>query len=77
MAELWLEHDHYKWRAMRAAGIEERLITGAATSREKFDAWAKTVPLALRSPLYQWTHLELARCFGIDTLLDEHRAESM
>ena len=69
MTELWLAGDHYKWRAMRATGIPEELITGGALSREKFDAWARTVPQLLRNPLYHWTHLELRRPFGIDDVL--------
>jgi len=75
--EIWLEGDHYKWRAMRANGIAERLCTGDATPREKFQAFAKTVPQTLRNPLYHWTHLELARYFGISELLDESTAESI
>ena len=65
LCELWLEHDHYKWRAMRAAGIEERFITGKATPEEKFRAWAGTVPQLLRNPLYDWNRLELWTFFGI------------
>src|SRR5512132_723431 len=57
--ELWLEGDHYKWRAMRANGIAERFCTGEAPPLDKFLAWAKTVPNTLRNPLYHWTHLEL------------------
>ncbi len=72
--EIWLEGDHYKWRAMRANGIAERYCTGDASPREKFMAWAKTVPYTLRNPLYHWTHLELKRYFGIDELLDERTA---
>ncbi|HEX9996238.1 MAG TPA: glucuronate isomerase [Abditibacterium sp.] len=75
--EIWLEGDHYKWRAMRAAGIEERLCTGDASPREKFDAWAKVVPQTLRNPLFHWTHLELARYFGIDDLLSEKTAPAI
>jgi glucuronate isomerase len=75
--EIWLEGDHYKWRAMRANGISERFCTGDATPREKFTAWAGTVPFTLRNPLYQWSHLELKRYFGIDGLLDEHSADSV
>ena len=67
---IWLEEDHYKWRALRADGVPERLITGDATPREKFQAWAETVPHTLRNPLFHWTHLELRRHFGIDELLD-------
>jgi len=73
--EIWLEGDHYKWRAMRANGIAERFITGDAEPVEKFRAWAATVPYTLRNPLYHWTHLELKRYFGIDDLLDEHSAD--
>ncbi|PHM62085.1 glucuronate isomerase [Xenorhabdus ishibashii] len=66
LGQIWLEGDHYKWRAMRAAGIEEALITGAESSDyEKYLAWAKTVPLTIGNPLYHWTHLELRRPFGI------------
>ncbi len=72
--EIWLEGDHYKWRAMRANGIEERFCTGDATPYEKFLAWARTVPYTLRNPLYHWTHLELKRYFGIDELLNEETA---
>ena len=75
LTEIWLEGDHYKWRAMRAAGVSEELITGAATPRDKFLAWARVVPLTLRNPLYHWTHLELKRTFAIDELLDENSAE--
>jgi glucuronate isomerase len=65
LTQIWLKGDHYKWRAMRAAGMEERFITGDASDEEKFAAWAATVPKTLGNPLYQWTHLELKRCFGI------------
>lgn len=64
-AQLWLEGDHYKWRAMRACGVEERLITGASSGYEKFLAWASVVPRLAGCPLYHWTHLELQRYFGI------------
>ncbi|MGA2102232.1 MAG: glucuronate isomerase [Candidatus Sulfotelmatobacter sp.] len=72
--EIWLEGDHYKWRAMRANGVPEKYITGAASPYEKFLAWARTVPYTLRNPLYHWTHLELQRYFGISDLLDENSA---
>lgn len=75
--EIWLEGDHYKWRAMRANGVEETLVTGSAEPREKFMAWARTVPATLRNPLYHWTHLELKRYFGIEELLDESTAEGV
>jgi glucuronate isomerase len=73
--EIWLEGDHYKWRAMRANGVPERFCTGDAGPEEKFKAWAATVPRCLRNPLYHWTHLELKRYFDIDALLDETNAE--
>lgn len=69
--ELWLEGDHYKWRAMRSNGVPERYCTGDADPYEKFMAWARTVPQTLRNPLYHWTHLELLRYFQIHELLDE------
>jgi glucuronate isomerase len=72
--EIWLEGDHYKWRAMRANGVPEHLCTGTAEPYDKFLAWAATVPSTLRNPLYHWTHLELKRYFGIDELLDETTA---
>jgi glucuronate isomerase len=75
--EIWLEGDHYKWRAMRANGIPERYCTGDADPYAKFLAWAKTVPKTLRNPLYHWTHLELQRYFGIDDLLDEKTAPAI
>ncbi|MBL9117034.1 MAG: glucuronate isomerase [Verrucomicrobiaceae bacterium] len=75
--DIWLEGDHYKWRAMRCNGVPEELITGRANAKEKFMAWARTVPHTLRNPLYHWTHLELKRYFGIDTLLSEATAESI
>jgi len=71
LAEIWLEGDHYKWRAMRANGVPERYCTGDASAYDKFMAWARTVPYTLRNPLYHWTHLELKRYFDIDDLLDE------
>lgn len=72
--EIWLEGDHYKWRAMRANGIPEHYCTGNAPPLEKFLAWARTVPRTLRNPLYHWSHLELKRYFDIDELLDETSA---
>lgn len=77
LTELWLEGDHYKWRLMRAHGIEERYCTGDAPAYEKFQVWARTVPAALRNPLYHWTHLELQRYFGIDQILNECTAKSV
>ena len=75
--EIWLEGDHYKWRAMRANGIPEKYITGNASPWEKFQAWAATVPQSLRNPLYHWTHLELRRYFGINDLLEESTAKKI
>jgi glucuronate isomerase len=72
---VWLAGDHYKWRAMRADGVAEDLITGSATPQEKFRAWAATVPHTLRNPLFHWTHLELRRYFGIDELLEPATAD--
>jgi glucuronate isomerase len=69
ITELWLDGDHYKWRAMRSNGVPERFCTGNATDWEKFEAWAGTVPHTLRNPLYHWTHLELKRPFGVEELL--------
>src|SRR5438046_1648208 len=77
LTEIWLEGDHYKWRLMRANGVAERYCTGDATSFEKFEAFAKTVPASLRNPLYHWTHLELKRYFGIDELLNERNAKTV
>ena len=72
--EIWLEGDHYKWRAMRANGQPERFCTGDASPYDKFMVWAQTVPVTLRNPLYHWTHLELQRYFGISELLDRNSA---
>ena len=75
--DVWLAGDHYKWRAMRTNGVSEDFCTGAASPKEKFLAWARTVPATLRNPLHHWTHLELLRYFEIDDLLDESTAESV
>ena len=77
IAECWLGGDHYKWRAMRTNGVDERFCTGDASWREKFGKWAETVPQTLRNPLYHWTHLELQRYFGIDTLLSPATADEI
>jgi glucuronate isomerase len=70
LSRIWLAGDHYKWRALRALGVAERLVTGEASDREKFDAWAAAVPFTVRNPLYHWTHMELKDPFGIaDRLL--------
>jgi glucuronate isomerase len=75
--EIWLEGDHYKWRAMRTAGVDERFCTGDADPHDKFLAWASTVPQTLRNPLYHWTHLELQRYFGITELLNASTAPAI
>ena len=77
LAAIWLEGDHYKWRAMRANGIAERYCGGDAPPYEKFLAWAATLPRCVRSPLYHWSHLELKRYFGIAGLLDEKTAPAI
>jgi len=77
LAEIWLGGDHYKWRLMRANGVDEELITGDSEPREKFQAWAETVPYTLRNPIHHWTHLELRRCFGIDLLLGPDTADEI
>lgn len=69
IAQVFLGGDHYKWRAMRSNGIDEKFITGDASDREKFEKFAETMPKLLRNPIYHWTHLELARFFGIDDVL--------
>lgn len=77
LTEIWLKGDHYKWRLMRAHGVDERFCTGDASPYEKFMAWAATVPFALRSPLYHWTHLEMKRYFGFDELLNQRSADDL
>jgi glucuronate isomerase len=65
LTQIWLNGDHYKWRAMRSNGVPERYCTGDASDWEKFEMWAATVPRTLRNPLYHWTHMELANPFGV------------
>lgn len=77
ITQVWLYGDHYKWRAMRANGIEEKFITGNASDYDKFLAWAKTVPMLIGNPLYHWTHLELQRYFGIEETLSEKTAPAI
>ncbi len=77
LAELWLGGDHYKWRAMRSFGIEEKYITGDATGYEKFKAWAKVLPACIGNPLYHWTHLELQRYFDIYEPLNEKSCDEI
>ncbi|MCI0921543.1 glucuronate isomerase [Sphingobacterium rhinopitheci] len=75
ITQVWLEGDHYKWRVMRANGVDEKYITGDASDKEKFMKWAETVPYMMRNPLYHWTHLELKRYFGIDERLNRDTAD--
>ncbi|MBQ6426782.1 MAG: glucuronate isomerase [Clostridia bacterium] len=77
ITELWLGGDHYKWRLMRSFGIEERCITGDATDREKFRAWAKALSLAIGNPLYHWSHLELRDYFGYEGVLNADTADTV
>ena len=77
ISKVWLYGDHYKWRAMRANGVAEAFITGDKMDREKFNAWAATVPYTLRNPLYHWTHLELQRYFEIHDILNADTAEKI
>ena len=77
LAEVWLGGDHYKWRAMRANGVPEELITGDGDPYEKFLAWADTVQNCIGNPLYHWTHLELKRYFGIDDVLTPETAPAI
>ncbi len=77
ISEVWIHGDHYKWRAMRTFGIDEKYITGNASDQEKFEKWAETVPFTLRNPLFHWTHLELQRYFDIDELLTEENADDI
>lgn len=75
LTDIWLKGDHYKWRAMRALGVDEALITGQASDAEKFKAWAQVVPATLRNPLFHWTHMELKNPFGINSYLDGNSAD--
>lgn len=77
LTEVWLGGDHYKWRAMRTLGVPESVVTGPASAKDKFLAWAKSMPYLIGNPLYHWTHLELQRYFGIDALLNEQSANEI
>ena len=77
ITEIWLAGDHYKWRAMRTNGIDEKYCTGDASDWEKFEKWAETVPYTLRNPLYHWTHLELKKFFGINDVLSPKNARQI
>ena len=75
LTHIWLNGDHYKWRAMRTNGVDEKYITGDANDYEKFEKWAATVPYTMRNPLYHWSHLELRRYLGVEALLNESTAK--
>ena len=77
ITQVWLGGDHYKWRLMRSAGVEERYITGDASDREKFQKWAETLGLAIGNPLYHWSHLELRNYFGYQGVLNGDTAEEV
>ena len=77
LAQIWLHGDHYKWRAMRINGVDESYCTGDKDDYEKFEKWAATVPLAMRNPLYHWTHLELQRYFNIHDILNAESAKKI
>lgn len=77
LGQIWLEGDHYKWRAMRSNGIDEKYCTGSVSYWEKFEKWAETVPYVIGNPLYHWTHLELKRYFDIDMLLNQETAREI
>ncbi|MDO1449158.1 glucuronate isomerase [Rhodocytophaga aerolata] len=77
LTQIWLYGDHYKWRAMRTNGIEEKYCTGTADDYAKFEKWAETVPYTMRNPLYHWTHLELRNPFGIKKLLNSSTAKEI
>src|SRR5690554_1510171 len=78
LGQIWLEGDHYKWRAMRTNGVDERYCTGKDTGDwEKFEKWAETVPYTMRNPLYHWTHLELKTAFGVEELLSPKTARKI
>ena len=77
LAQIWLNGDHYKWRAMRTNGVEEKYCTGNVSDWEKFEKWAETVPHTIRNPLYHWTHLELKTAFGIEKILNPKTAREI
>lgn len=77
ITEAWLGGDHYKWRGMRANGVDEKFITGASTLEDRFNKWAETVPYTLRNPLFHWTQLELKRYFNIDDILQPNTAKAI
>src|SRR5487761_2379130 len=77
LTQAWLYGDHYKWRAMRANGVEEKYCTGNAPDFDKFSKWAETLPYTLRNPLYHWSHLELQRYISIHDLVQPGTAKNI
>lgn len=77
ISEVWLSNDHYKWRLMRANGIDEKYITGCGSDKDKFEAWAETIERSIGNPLYHWTHMELSRYFDIHYPLTHENYESV
>lgn len=77
ITDVWLGGDHYKWRLMRACGFDERLVTGNADPRDKFQAWAETLERSVGNPVYEWSHLELRRFFGYDGVLSARTAQEV
>ncbi|UII23400.1 glucuronate isomerase [Fulvivirga ligni] len=77
LTKIWLNGDHYKWRAMRTNGVNEKYCTGDASDYEKFEKWAATVPYTMRNPLYHWTHMELKKPFGINKILKPESAREI
>ena len=77
ITDAWLNGDHYKWRGMRANGVDEKFVTGDASKEEKFNKWAETVPYTIGNPLFHWTHLELKRYFEINELLQPSTANEI
>ena len=77
ITEIWLKGDHYKWRAMRALGINEKFISGNGSDEEKFKAWASCLPQTLRNPLFHWSQMELKNPFGVNEYLNEKNASSI
>ncbi|WP_298363481.1 glucuronate isomerase [uncultured Lutibacter sp.] len=77
ITDAWLDGDHYKWRGMRANGIDEKYVTGNSTKEEKFEKWSETVPYTIGNPLFHWTHLELQRYFGINEVLQPSTSKAI
>jgi len=77
ISQIWLWGDHYKWRAMRTNGVKEKFISGEASDREKFTAWAQTIPSTIRNPLFHWTHMELKNVFHVNDILNSNTAHEI